>query len=265
MRIQIPLLALLVAAATGHSWNYNPTPRDYGLRPAEIDNEVVTEGCLYTRAEGWDLTYSKGGHLAMRKVSRGRDLCVSWTSNGHFREPGRGWVRLSLSSGGDSQPEFDQGILLANVDYAAYEGVRVRIPEDTPLGLAVLQFHWDYCGAHRFFVSCSDIVILEKDDPAGQNYGLRGTEKPEHLGHCLAHLPPIPPPSSDPNICAHRPLPEPDSESDEEETCHCHCPPCGPAEPLPSVPAGRCLDDDDCPDSYCKDWQVPEGGLWFCQ
>ena len=215
------ILSSLFLQTFAHSWNYNPVPRDYYLSTfGDIDNSDTISGCKYTRSQGETLTYSRGGIYEMRKVSRGKELCVSWMANGHPNDPARGYVRISLSTGSDDQENFDNNILLANVDFAAFEGVRVTIPEDTPLGLATLKFYWDYCGSGFEFASCSDILILETDDPEGQNYGLTGFEDPRYLGNCAAGTSSLPDPNSfTQNSCDLIPLPEgTGGEGEGEET-----------------------------------------------
>jgi len=213
----VVVTTIVVVVVVGHSWNYNPTPREYGLRPAEIDNEEIITGCKYTRTEGEEMTYSRGGHLAMRRVSRGRELCVSWAANGHEREPGRGWVRVGLSTDGDTQDKFDGGVLGEGIDFAAFEGVRLLIPNNTTLGPATIQWRWDYCGANREFVTCSDVVIVAENDVSGHGLGLRGNEQQRYLGHCADGMPPLPTtPYMPKNICEKEKV-KPEEEEEEEE------------------------------------------------
>lgn len=209
-----------LALVSAHSWNYNPIPRDYGLG-GERDNSAVIDGCLYSRQQGNDLTYSKGGEFEMRRVARGSELCVSWMGNGHtsVAELNRGYVRISMSTGVDypldSQQDFDAHILLDNMDFDAYEGVRVLIPPDTPLGIATIKFYWDYCGSGFEFASCSDIEIVESGDPRAQTYGIPSGTNEKYLGNCIAGLPPFPS-SFNENGCDLLPTPTPNPDPDPE-------------------------------------------------
>jgi hypothetical protein len=198
---QIFLYGLLISSVVGHSWLEKPVQRDSYDKivvqgsPDSQAHGLTTQpnGCFFTRAEGESLTYSQGGSWSKAVVGRGRDLCLRHAANGHVLDDSRGWSRTSLSTGvnhpQDSQADFDSNVLATNVDYAAFQGFRVTIPSDTPLGTNTIQWAWDFCGGQFWFVSCADIEVVEFDDPAGMNFGLPAGQM---VGNCEAGLPAIP-------------------------------------------------------------------------
>ena len=155
---------LLIASATAHSWIDAPFPRDWRLRAGgnEIDNGNVGGGCPYDRAFGV-ATYDTYG---MVHVHPGDTLTVRHVGRGHENNPRRGWSRVSISYGEDDlQEDFDCNVLANNINHDMLNGYCVQIPESAPLGMATIQWWWDFEGAGIDFTSCADIMIVDHDAP----------------------------------------------------------------------------------------------------
>lgn len=219
------LLFLSSSTALAHSWLELPPPRDAFpvLSDPSIPNDEMAhamtfpDGCPFSRSEGLEMTYQLpdgtlrpvGDPFGMARVNRGSELCVRWASNGHFNDPLRGFLNVSLvQSGTATQAEFDANVLVQNVDYSFFEGIRVPIPADTPVGINTLQFAWWYCGAKHFYVSCADVMVVDGGAPS---YGLRPSYSGPR-GQCQSGVPPLPaqlPAGAPPQDMATCPTPAP--------------------------------------------------------
>ena len=208
LSLLMTLMTILIAIerVKGHSWLINPPQRDaYPKRDVkdQMANQNDHNGCKYSREYGNEMTYKQGGDWSMAIVSRGKELCLQWASNGHFNDPRRGTVDFYLtqavsggavtedSKGKETQNSFFSNPIALDVDYANFKGIRVMIPKDTPLGVNTVQFRWYYCGSTYLFSGCSDIYVVEEDDPSGHKYGLPVGFSGVY-GNCKAELPPIP-------------------------------------------------------------------------
>ena len=202
MKYQLIVLGLLVnsifVSSDAHSWLENPIPRDWGIFGSgnEIDNGNVGGGCRYTRAEGESMTYGAGYHKS--RVHRGDYICIRHAANGHPNNAGRGYSRVSLSyddpntgAARDTESDFNCNVIQNNVDYAAFEGFKVQIPEDAELGGATLQWWWNFYGAGVDFTSCADIEIVDDNEPS-DNLGLPPGTNLQYFGNCRDGFDPIP-------------------------------------------------------------------------
>lgn len=187
-------LVVLGYSVSAHSWLEFPIPRDWALLGGgrEIDNKDIRSACPQTREFGASTTYNS---FPMSVVHAGDELCVRHASNGHFNDARRGYSQVSLSWGRngslDSYEDFNCNVIANNIDYAAYEGFRVKLPDDLPLGLVTVRWFWHYYGAISNFTSCADILVVD-DNLSAYTYGVPPGNKLVDLGHCDPAKDPMP-------------------------------------------------------------------------
>ena len=177
----------LIASVAAHSWLEHPIPRDYGLLGGgnEIDNEGVVSGCKYSYQFGQDNTYDS---FYLSRVHRGSELCIRHAGNGHVNDPLRGYSRVTI--GYPPNEETECTVLASNVDYSLHEGFKVVIPEDAPIGRAVIKWFWLYYGSQRNFTSCADILVVDDSvDLSNEIVGLPPGVNPSILGKCAPSEP----------------------------------------------------------------------------
>jgi|AntRauTorckE6833_2_1112554.scaffolds.fasta_scaffold00597_12 hypothetical protein len=179
MNSKILLLFCLLTFANGQSWLSFPFPRnqeEYLFTPEKLANNKQIWGCPENYSENIDEVFPKA------IVNRGEELCVSWVSNGKTLDTQRGYISLYLSNNQTNlQDNLFENPLITEIDFNNFEGIKVQIPEKFPVGPAILQWRWFYCGENTMYVSCADIIISETE---GTIYGIPEIYKGLTLGQC---------------------------------------------------------------------------------
>lgn len=173
------IFGLLISGVYAQSWLAFPFAQQqeqYLFTPEKMANKNQIWGCSPVGKKNSPEIFPEA------IVNRGEELCVSWISNGKSLDPQRGYVSIYLTNNQtDLQANLFQNPLIQNVDFNNFEGIKVQIPEDFPIGPAILQWRWFYCGENEMYVSCADIEISESE---GTKYGIPESYSGYTFGNC---------------------------------------------------------------------------------